>query len=627
MICSHCQQPNHPATHFCVHCGASVASAMALRDRYAPTVVDEARQQEPLLQAAMREDLIGRTIAGKYRLEAQLGKGGMGAVYRARRLSIGDAVAVKVLLPKYANRTDIIKRFRIEAQAAARLHHPNAVIIYDFGVSDEGLMYLVMELLEGKSLREVLAVQGKLASTKVYKIISQICDALDEAHACNVVHRDLKPDNIVVAATTHGITIKVVDFGIAKLLNAAGEDDSLTRTGMRIGTPVYMSPEQFFGKAVDHRTDIYSLGVMLYQMLTGALPFRHSNPQALAAFHANGVLSLPESGIAPELQAVIRRAMAKNPDERYQSAGELAAALKAAIKNTASRPAIPSQPPAAAPAIPQSPPLVNAAAPPPLLLPSPPPAYALPAPVAASPAKTLAIVALLGLILLLAVILVMLWRGAAFSSGKQSSLSPPTTTLKPAPEAETPGIAVAELLGKAESDFRNARYQESIAACKEILSALPEHPKANLLAGQSYYNSGSSQGVAYLLKAIATGEKVRLAVKHHHYEGMLNTDDGFCAGGLIFQKSSVSFQADENREHNFSIALNQIAGLQNEAANSGRIHLKIPFRGALENFNIYPPVAGLLEGSLRTSAYCTAAACRPMAETIYQLLRQTIAGQ
>src|ERR1051325_3020567 len=216
------------------------------------------------------DPLIGVIVAEKYRLEAKLGEGGMGAVYRATRLMIGDEVAVKILHSEQHD-PKASERFRREAQAAARLKHPNAVNIYDFGVTDDGLQYLVMEFLEGESLRKIIKQQGPLPCSTAAEILSQVCAGLDEAHRHHIIHRDIKPDNIIINVTVTGIRVKVLDFGIAKIYDHTAS--SLTQTGNVLGTPHYMSPEQCIGEELDSRADVYSLGVVLYEMLTGRVPF------------------------------------------------------------------------------------------------------------------------------------------------------------------------------------------------------------------------------------------------------------------------------------------------------------------------------------------------------------------
>jgi hypothetical protein len=276
----------------------------------------------------------GRIIESKYRLGEPLGAGGMGTVYRATRLLIGDAVAVKLLHPGLISDTQATERFRREAQAAARLKHPNAVSVYDFGVAADGTVYLVMELVEGESLRRLIRRQGPLAPAAAVDIARQVCAALEEAHGCGVVHRDVKPDNIVVAETAAGLCVKVLDFGIARIRDLSPAAGTLTQTGMMVGTPHYMSPEQCMGEELDHRSDIYSLGVVLYEMLAGVVPFNSPTPTAVAVQHATQPpppLRAINMGVPAAVESAILRALAKRREARPQTAAAFAQELTEAV--------------------------------------------------------------------------------------------------------------------------------------------------------------------------------------------------------------------------------------------------------------------------------------------------------
>jgi serine/threonine protein kinase len=267
----------------------------------------------------------------KYYLESKLGFGGMGTVYRAGRLLIGDQVAVKVLHPNQMADPQAVERFRREAQTAARLKHPNVVTVYDFGVSREGLNYQVMELAEGESLRSLVERQGRLAETVAAEIILQVCAALDEAHRQGIVHRDIKPENILVQTILGGLQVKLLDFGVAALRE--DEPGRLTRTGAAVGTPHYMSPEQCLGEELDGRSDIYSLGIVLFEMLTGVLPFDSPTTTAIVVKHVNDSPPSPRTlnpKISPAVESVALRALEKRPDSRPQTAGEMARELIAA---------------------------------------------------------------------------------------------------------------------------------------------------------------------------------------------------------------------------------------------------------------------------------------------------------
>jgi eukaryotic-like serine/threonine-protein kinase len=295
------------------------------------TLQSSTGRRQSTVTAVSPDSLLNATIAGRYCIEAKIGAGGMGSVYRATRLMIGDAVAIKIL---HLEQGDLRapERFRREAQAAARLKHGNAVVIHDFGITDEGLQYLVMELVEGKSLRQIIQEEGPISPSASSQIINQVCSALDEAHRHNIVHRDIKPDNIIVDVTATRFKVKVLDFGIAKLRDdTAG---NLTQTGSILGTPHYMSPEQCLGEELDSRSDIYSLGIVLYEMLTGMVPFNSPTSAAVVVQHVTqppAPLRSLNISIPPAVDAAVLHALEKQRDARPQTAAEFAANVSAAI--------------------------------------------------------------------------------------------------------------------------------------------------------------------------------------------------------------------------------------------------------------------------------------------------------
>jgi serine/threonine-protein kinase len=261
--------------------------------------------------------MLGRVFNQRYRLKEKIGSGGMADVYLADDLLLEREVAVKVLHAQFASDPVYIQRFRHEAQAAANLNHPNIVNVYDWG-NEGDLYYIVMEYVEGRNLKEIIAEEGRLLPERAAEIAAEICSALQFAHRRNLVHRDIKPHNVVI---TNMGQVKVMDFGIAR---AGG--GGMTQTGVVMGTPQYISPEQAQGKAVDGRSDIYSLGIVLYEMLTGRVPFDDPNPVTVTYKQVKED-PLPPSAVDPEippaLEAVVMKALAKNPANRYQSAHEM----------------------------------------------------------------------------------------------------------------------------------------------------------------------------------------------------------------------------------------------------------------------------------------------------------------
>jgi len=256
---------------------------------------------------------------GRYELLTHIARGGMAEVYLARDLLLDRSVALKVLFPELSIDHLFVERFRREAQAAARLSHPNIVSVYDWGQADT-TYFIVMELVDGEALSTLLRAQGALPPERAVSIAMAVASALDYAHRHGVVHRDIKPGNVLLAEDGQ---VKVTDFGIARAANA---DDSLTQTGAVMGTASYFSPEQAQGESLDGRTDIYSLGVVLYEMVTGQVPFRAETPLAIAYKHVREDPVPPRAlnpAVAPDLDAVILKCLEKDPNRRYQNAESL----------------------------------------------------------------------------------------------------------------------------------------------------------------------------------------------------------------------------------------------------------------------------------------------------------------
>jgi len=289
---------------------------------------------EPAIDSAASESLVGTVLAGRYRIERLLGSGGMGSVYRAEHVLMRKACAVKVLHREMTQVKEVVARFEREAVAAARIEHPNVATATDFGQLENGSFYLVLEFIEGKSLSQLISDAGPLSEERSLLIARQIADALAAAHAAGIVHRDLKPDNVMLV-TKDGASdfVKVLDFGIAKLkIEEPGpEHQALTRLNTVMGTPEYMSPEQARGEPVDHRADLYTVGVILYEMLAGTSPFRHEefvvvltkklteDPPALPAHVSAGTREL------------VDKLLQRTPDDRPQTAAELVARVDAIL--------------------------------------------------------------------------------------------------------------------------------------------------------------------------------------------------------------------------------------------------------------------------------------------------------
>ena len=275
------------------------------------------------------DPLIGHTLDDKYRLEERLGIGGLGTVYRARHLLIDRAVAVKVLSPRFVEDEAAQMRFRREAKAAGRLQHANAVAVTDFGQTTDGYVYIVMELLEGRTLRDVLAKEAPLDTARAVALMLQTAAAVAAAHEAGIIHRDLKPANIFIVQNSEvPAVVKVLDFGIAKLAAEHLDDDdpkTLTLIGVMIGTPRYMSPEQCDGVELTPAADVYSLGVILYEMLSGVVPFSGSTPLAIAMKHTAEVPRPPRefvSSIPAPLEELVLHALEKRPEDRPANAAE-----------------------------------------------------------------------------------------------------------------------------------------------------------------------------------------------------------------------------------------------------------------------------------------------------------------
>jgi hypothetical protein len=281
---------------------------------------------------------VPRTVDNKYRIEQLLGRGGMGAVYRARDMRLERLVALKVVRAELLNDPEARRRFRREAQIVARLQHPSIVSVYDYGTFVDGGAYLVMELVRGEDLRRVLQREGRLDPARAVRILTAVCDAIEAAHREGVLHRDLKPENILLPGGS--VDVKVLDFGVAKVvaderraepLSPAEAPTMLTAAGMIVGTPAYMAPEQFRGAQPDARTDVYSLGVIAYEMLSGDLPFGRGTLADVVLAQTRGVPLMPAAVGSPATERAIRSALDPDPDRRPASPQAFAHLLSATM--------------------------------------------------------------------------------------------------------------------------------------------------------------------------------------------------------------------------------------------------------------------------------------------------------
>jgi serine/threonine-protein kinase len=323
VTCPHCHAPIVEGARFCPSCGKATS----------PT---ESGTSWPAAGSA--PDLVGREIAGRYRIVKKLGEGGMGAVYRGEQLSLKRAVAVKLLKPELGANQVILRRFNAEAEAVAKLSHPNTVNIYDFGQDSDGSLFIAMEFIEGRSLREAIQTEGPFSATRALHIALQVAASLSDAHAHAIVHRDLKPDNVMLQerGRTKDV-VRVLDFGIAKLRDDnRATQQAMTQAGDMLGTPQYMAPEQIRGEAIDGRTDVYALGCMIYEMVTARMPFEAPTIMAMLSKHlleqaVPPAQRRPDLAIPPAIDQLVQRAMAKDPASRPATMDQFAEMLQAVL--------------------------------------------------------------------------------------------------------------------------------------------------------------------------------------------------------------------------------------------------------------------------------------------------------
>ena len=371
--CPSCHKHNHPGTVQCAFCGAAyptaeqpvvsvpartVESRLVESGGHAPTPAPvsergrvvpssdpppvsrryDADSADDMLGVPVADPLIGVVVAERYRIVEPIGRGGMGIVYKVEHTRIGKLLAMKLLTGELSRNRDVVRRFKQEALTASRLSSPNTVQVFDFGATD-GLTYLVMELVSGEDLARVLRTLGPMPFSRLGKVVIQVCNSLAEAHQNGIVHRDVKPENVMLLRGRDGTDVaKVLDFGLAKLREGADLND-VTSQGAIVGTPYFMAPEQIRGEQVDPRTDIYSLGALMYRALTGHYPFNGPTPMAVFTKHL-GEPPVPPSVRTPDLDiplrvsAIVEKALAKSPAERFQKVEELQNALLDEVRAT-----------------------------------------------------------------------------------------------------------------------------------------------------------------------------------------------------------------------------------------------------------------------------------------------------
>jgi len=310
MECPKCQFENPKDMSFCVKCGTQL------------TLEEIGLAETKTLLKHRKELTTGSTFGGRYQVIEEMGRGGMGKVYKVIDTKLKEELALKIIHPEIAAEGKIIERFGNELKMARKISHKNVCRMYHLE-EDEGIHYLTMEFIRGESLRDMIGMMGQLSPGQALSIVKQVCEGLAEAHKLGVVHRDLKPANIMIDREGNA---RIMDFGIARSLKSKG----ITRTGTMIGTPEYMSPEQVEGLETDQRSDLYSLGVILYEMVTGRIPFDGETPFSIALKHKSEKPQDPReinSQIPENISSMIMRCLEKDREKRYQTAGELLAGL------------------------------------------------------------------------------------------------------------------------------------------------------------------------------------------------------------------------------------------------------------------------------------------------------------
>ncbi len=329
LICPRCRAASSEPAHFCRECGADMRA----------TIGRDATVETPAISAADRrlsdsnQAWLGKIVDGRYKVLEVIGRGGMGVVYRVEHLRMGKIAAMKVLHRDLASDPDVVTRFEREAAAVSRLHHPHTVQVFDFG-SASGALYLIMEYVRGQDLGHIVGRDGPMPWSRAAPLLAQICGALQEAHELGIVHRDLKPENVLITRTTGGRDFaKVLDFGLAKLADAPKAASNETDRHAIVGTPYFMAPEQIRGDDVDARTDLYSLGALMFELLTGQHLYLGQTAVGVLTKHLTNEpdapsMRNPKMGIPPQVDYLCKKALAREPAERWQTAAAFAEAIE-----------------------------------------------------------------------------------------------------------------------------------------------------------------------------------------------------------------------------------------------------------------------------------------------------------
>lgn len=392
MFCQNCGESLHSGATACPRCqtptsaykaGGATPTFTSGSSRDADTVrtpldvsgqAPAAVSYSPPHEEEPSDAMIGHALAGRYRIIEKIGEGGMGRVYKAEHLRMKRITAIKILSTDLAHNPEFVARFQREAQMASNISHPNAVSIYDFGEADNGIVYLAMEFLDGESLSQLMKRGGPMPLDRVVRIARQAAEALEAGHKLGIVHRDFKPDNLLICRGADGAdVVKVVDFGVAKQTQAGADSNTLTQQGMVLGTPQYMSPEQLLGEPLDARSDLYSLGVVVYQMLVRAMPFEGGTPQnqmMRRLVEDPKPLRLLNPNLSPQIEAVVMRTLARNVNDRYATTVQFVTDLERAANLGTAAPTAPfsgatsayQAAPTAAPFYPSNPPSAQSSA-------------------------------------------------------------------------------------------------------------------------------------------------------------------------------------------------------------------------------------------------------------------------